>query len=84
MSDQKIDRTLKLAKLPDRKPVRMTISLSAELAVQLREYADAYRECYGETEDAATLVPFMLATFLRDDRAVRRQKRRTRDPSESG
>ena len=84
MSEQKIVGSLKLAKLPDRKPVRMTIILSAELAAQLREYAAAYRECYGETEDAATLVPFMLATFLRDDRAVRRQKRRTRDSSESG
>ena len=83
MSEQTIHRALKLAKLPDRKPVRMTISLSAELAAQLREYADAYRECYGETEDVTTLVPFMLEAFLRDDRAARRQKRRTRDSSES-
>jgi len=84
MNDQKIHRALKLAKLPDRKPVRMTISLSAELATQLREYADAYRECYGETEDVATLVPFMLATFLRDDRSLRPQSRKPRAGRETG
>ena len=32
---------LKLGPIPDDKPVRLTITLSAELAVLLRTYADA-------------------------------------------
>ena len=75
MSDNRKAPVLRLAKLPDRKPVKMTITLSAELAVRLREYAAAYRESYGEAEDAADLVPFMLAAFIDSDRAFDRISR---------
>lgn len=75
MTDSKKPRALKLAKLPDRKPVKMTISLSAELAAQLNTYAATYREVYGEDEGAAALIPFMLMSFLESDRAFRRSHR---------
>lgn len=68
MTDPKKPPALKLAKLPDRKPVKMTITLSAELATKLRAYAAAYRESYGEAEDVGALIPFMLTAFIDSDR----------------
>jgi len=60
---------LKLTKLPDRKPVRLTIKIGPDLNKALERYATLYRETYGEAESAATLIPFMLESFLNDDRA---------------
>jgi hypothetical protein len=59
---------LKLAKLPDRTPVKHTIVVMPELGKKLREYADLYQKSYGETESIETLIPFMLNTFLEGDR----------------
>lgn len=59
---------LKLAKLPERTPVRLTIALPPELHRTLEAYAAAYRETYGETEKTAELIPFMLEAFLESDR----------------
>lgn len=76
MTDEKTLRTLRLAKLPDRKPVKVTIALSAELSVRLRAYAAAYNDAYGEVEDVATLIPYMLATFIDADRGFIGRRRR--------
>ena len=37
---------LKLGKLPDRKPVKITITVSAALDKKLHSYAEAYRAAY--------------------------------------
>lgn len=63
---------LKLSKLPDRTPVKLTISIAPELHRALHDYADAYERAYGQREAAADLVPFMLASFLEGDRAFAR------------
>ena len=60
---------LKLTRLPDRKPVRITIKLDPGLNRSLERYAALYSEAYGEAESVATLIPFMLDHFLNDDRA---------------
>ena len=66
---------LKLAKLPDRTPVKLTIAVSPDLHQALAEYAAMYSDAYGEAEPVAELVPAMLAAFLASDRAfVRRGK----------
>jgi hypothetical protein len=59
---------LKLGKLPDRTPVRITITASPELNQGLRDYAALDRATYGEAEAIADLIPFMLAAFLESDR----------------
>lgn len=66
---------LKLGKLPDRKPAKITITVSAELNHALRDYAAIYRQTYGETESVAELIPFMLETFLDGDRAFAKARR---------
>ncbi|MES2443997.1 MAG: DUF2274 domain-containing protein [Pseudomonadota bacterium] len=60
---------LKLAKLPDRTPVKLTIHLSPQLHGDLTRYAAAYRETYGQEEAVADLIPAMLAAFLESDKA---------------
>jgi hypothetical protein len=58
---------MKLAKLPDRTPVKTTIVLTPGLAQRLREYAVFYSETYGNEEEVAQLIPFMLEAFLDSD-----------------
>lgn len=64
---------IKLYRLPDRTPVKMTISVSPGLHGALQEYARAYEEAYGEAEPAAELIPAMLESFLAGDRGFARR-----------
>jgi hypothetical protein len=63
---------LKLAKLPDRTPVKITVAVSPELNKALQSYASAYRELYGEEESVPDLIPFILEDYLRSDRTFRK------------
>lgn len=60
---------LKLHRLPDRIPAKLTITVMPDLHKDLLSYADLYRETYGEDESIQTLIPFMLREFLNGDRA---------------
>lgn len=71
---------LKLPRLPDRTPVKMTITISPALAEDLAAYAQAYRQQYGREEPIAELVPAMLARFLESDRAFVRARRAAASP----
>jgi len=44
---------LKLPQLPDRTPIKVTISISPDLHDALREYALAYMDAYGREEPVA-------------------------------
>lgn len=59
---------LKLPKLPDRAPVKMTISVLPDLKRALDDYAAAYEAVYGQAESVADLIPYMLQSFLAGDR----------------
>jgi hypothetical protein len=60
---------LKLEKLPDRTPVKLTITITPSLNRALQAYAELYRETYGQAEPVAELIPFMLERFLASDRS---------------
>lgn len=64
---------LKLPKLPDRTPVKLTISIMPDLNQRLLEYSAVYAETYGKDEPVAELIPAMLAAFLESDRAFMRR-----------
>ncbi len=66
---------LRLARLPDRTPVKITVSLSPELNQALATYAELYRESYGQQEPVHELIPAMLASFLESDKAFARRRR---------
>lgn len=63
---------LKLAQLPDRTPVKLSISVMPDLHQALNDYAALYAEAYGRKEPVADLIPAMLAAFLDSDRAFSR------------
>lgn len=66
---------LKLAKLPDRTPVKITITVSPDLNKALQTYAKLYRETYGDAEPVAELIPYMLESFLGADRGFAKARR---------
>jgi len=65
---------LKLGKLPDRSPIKVSISIMPDFAADLSAYAELYREAYGREETLADLVPAMLTAFLASDRAFVRAR----------
>lgn len=66
---------LRLARLPERIPVRITIAVPPDLHQALTDYAELYRETYGRQEAVQDLIPAMLATFLDGDRTFARRRR---------
>lgn len=58
---------LKLAKLPDRTPIRIAITVSPALNRSLHAYAELYRDAYGATESVPELIPYMLEAFVKSD-----------------
>ena len=66
---------LKIAKLPDRTPVKMTIALPPALHSELLAYARLYQEAHGIAEPLEALVPHMLMAFLSSDQAFARSKK---------
>jgi hypothetical protein len=67
---------IKLPKLPDRTPIKLTITVGADLSLALKEYADRYRVQYGVQETVGDLIPFMLEAFLQSDKAFSRTSRK--------
>lgn len=68
---------LKLARLPDRTPVKLTITMLPELHQRLAEYATAYASAYGIQEPVGELIPAMLTAFLDSDREFAKSRRGT-------
>jgi hypothetical protein len=80
---------LKLAKLPDRVPVKITITIKPDLFRLLGEYTQQYNAIYavdGEGETVAELIPYMLQSFIESDRGFAqalKERAREVDPSSS-
>ncbi len=66
---------LKLGPLPEDKPVRLTIVVSAELAALLRAYAEAVGSGNTKPITVERIVPPILERFIRTDRAFMRTRR---------
>lgn len=66
---------LKLAKLPDRTPVKLTIALLPDLHGKLEAYARLYAAAYGAPETITDLIPAMLGAFLDSDREFAKASR---------
>lgn len=59
---------IKLARLPDRVPIKVTIAVAPDLHRELTDYAAVYKAVYDEEQLVADLIPHMLAAFLMSDR----------------
>ncbi len=66
---------LKLGPLPDDKPIKLTITVSAELAALLKAYAEAVGSADGHVVAIERLIPPIVERFVRSDRAFMRQRK---------
>lgn len=66
---------MKLAKLPDRTPVKITFVASPDLAKSLALYAQYYEEIYRQAEPISELMPYALEAFLESDRGFLKFRR---------
>ena len=67
--------SLRIGQLPDRTPVKLTVSVDPDLASALADYAAIYAETYGAQEKPETLVPVMLDIFLSSDAGFKRARK---------
>jgi hypothetical protein len=65
---------LKLPRLPDRRPVKLTISILPHLHQAIVEYAVLYSQAYGREEPITELIPAMLEAFLEGDRVFAKSR----------
>ena len=66
---------LKLAKLPDRTPVKIAITVTPDLARALGDYAALYNRAYADKAEVVDLIPAMLETFLASDRGFAKARK---------
>ena len=66
---------LRIGKLPDLTPVKVTINLDREVHQMLEDYARIYGESYGEAVKPAELVPSMIVGFLATDNGFKRARK---------
>ena len=74
---------MKLPKLPDRNPVRITFSAMPDLNTALLDYAVAYKLAYGEAASVPDLIPAMLEGFLEGDREFAKSRKTASTPAAS-
>lgn len=65
-------RKLRLGPLPKTENVKLTFACPASLKAELDRYAALHAQTYGETVEAATLIPHMLEAFMAGDRGFKR------------
>ena len=70
---------LKLAKLPDRTPVKLSLSISRDLSQALQDYGRLYAVSYGREEPVTELIPATLTSFLESDESFQRWLREPRE-----
>lgn len=71
---------LRLPKLPDRTSVKLTISITPDLAADLALYSELYRRSYACEEPVSELIPAIIRSFLDADRAFVRARREASVP----
>ena len=66
---------LRIAKLPDRTPVKITIAVVPDLHDALQDYAKLYADTYGQSDAMVDLIPSMLVAFLDGDREFQKARK---------
>lgn len=73
--------TLRIGRLPDRTPVKLTLAIDPELHASLQDYAAIYEKTYGKKERVEDLAPAMLDGFLGADTAFKRARKALHEPN---
>ena len=69
-------KRLRLGPLPRLEFTKLTFACPANLKTQLDRYAAVHSREFGESVDAVTLIPHMLAQFVGRDHAFKAAARR--------
>jgi len=67
--------SLRLGKLPDRTPAKLTILLDPDVLTLLKDYAEIYEAAYGKRERIEQLAPEMIEIFLNSDAGFKRARK---------
>jgi len=67
--------SLRLSKIPDRTPAKLTILLDSDILAALNDYAEIYEAAYGKREKIEQLAPEMIEIFLNSDGAFKRARK---------
>ena len=62
---------LKIGPLPNPERVKILLQVSVELKKNLDQYAELHSKLGGRQVDAATLIPYMLQSFIDRDKGFR-------------
>ena len=76
--------TLRLAPIPDRTPVKLTLALDPETHAVLTDYVAIYEETYGQQERAETLAAAMIESYLASDAGFKRARRALHSTASKG
>jgi len=66
---------LKIGRLPDTTPVKLSIALPPDIQAELRDYAAVYAKAYGEEAKIVDLIPSMLASFMASDSSFKKARK---------
>lgn len=66
---------LRIGKLPDLTPMKLTVSLEPEVHKMLEDYAKIYADTYGDAVKPSELIPSMVAGFLATDSGFKRARK---------
>lgn len=67
--------SIKLAKLPKRAQIKLSINLPPDLHDALIDYATIYQQHYGQAETIQNLIPFIIAAFLETDSSFKKTRK---------
>ena len=65
---------LRLFRIPDRTPVKLTLTVMPDLHLALIDYARIYADTYDREEPITELIPAILSAFLDSDRGFARAR----------
>lgn len=67
--------SLKVGRLPDRTPQKLTLLIEPSLAAELEDYARVHSQLHREDASVPVLVPHMLEVFLASDTGFRKARK---------
>ena len=66
---------LKIGRLKDKKPTKLSIDVDPDLHADLADYARVYEQAYGQRADVKALIPSMLRALMDGDAGFKRARR---------
>ena len=69
--------SLKLGPIPDRTPVKLSLTLAPDIHAALRDYVAIHAREFGTEARPAEIAALMIEKFLESDAAFKRERKRS-------